>query len=359
MKRINNIIYICICISLSYLFNQISYSDDILLKNIKPYGDYSKEKDKYHLISKIKITPNENKLITSSRILEVWDLQTGNKLIEYSGHGDKSWIKSFDISQSGDTVISGSTGKIAKIWNINNGSEIQSFETSSVINRNIKSVYVNGVKFLYSDMVALTANNTGVVQLWNVKNGNEISIYKDLGTIYSVELSPDQETLIIQDLSSFYLLNLSSQEKSGIYWGQNACFINNDPNRIITNDGNIIKIYNILNKKLKLYKEFQLKQYQSINHFSVDPSGDNIIIGKVSYFHPILKTNFIYDRETININSGNKHINFRASIIKNASDYNENMKNTKEYNDKQIIFYPNGEKYITINGSIINIWENN
>lgn len=207
MNVIRSIYFI---IFISIIVN-ISKADDTLLREIQPAQNKINMLDDFIKISTISVSPNGNKIITGATNLIVWDTQSGNKLIEYSGHGINTWIESSAISSSGDLVISGAIGYDAKIWNIQNGKELQSLKTSGTFNRELTGVYVSGVAFMYADQVAITANNTGVVQMWNVENGKEFKYYDNLNTIYSIELSPDQENLIIQLWSNFYLLNLDTR----------------------------------------------------------------------------------------------------------------------------------------------------
>lgn len=355
MNQKNNIMVFI----LVFFFNVgLSNAQDSLLGEIRTSQTIEKGLYNNVSITTISISPLGNKIVTGATDLIVWDSQSREKLIEYLGHGKNTRICASAISNIGDLVISGAYGNDVKIWNINNGNEIKTLKTKGEYNKSINGLSVSGVDFMFADQVAITSNNSGVLQLWNLKNGNEIDCYDNLGNIYSIRLSPDQDILIIQLWSNFFLLNLDNRKRSKIYWGKNATFSNKNSSTIISTQGNSIQIYNVKNNELELHKEYILEEYQVIKDFTISPSGEEIILGKVANFHPVLKYNFVYDRESINIENGKIQKKCKMNNITNFIDYNQRKKLKREYNDNIILYFPIGDKYLTLNGSSINIWKN-
>ena len=68
-------------------------------------------------------------------VISVWDVETGEKIIQYSKvHGDRE-ITSMTFDPSGRRLLTGGRDGKVKIWNFNNGaglSEIDMGDTSEV-----------------------------------------------------------------------------------------------------------------------------------------------------------------------------------------------------------------------------------
>ncbi len=295
----------------------------------------------------------------------VWDTQTGERIALNKIHGEKNWIKSIAVSPDGQKVLSGAHGLTAKLWDINTNIELASLETSGNMERAyVDHPFVNGVCFMESGERAITANNLGVVQIWDLQTLKELKRFENLGDIRSIQLMPNQITLIVQKASNFYLLDLKTGKQSEHIWSKSVSFAR-DGEMLVSNQGNLVRMFLVEGLELQETKQYETDMYQTMKCVAVDPSGEKIILGKVAnYDH---KENRLYDRELYGVESEISKI-LHSDDEKNSTlvskdsirFFNNAIRNfNQNYNDEMIKFFPDGKRYLTVNGAQVNIWDFN
>ena len=156
--------------------------------------------------------------------LELWDLEK-KQLRTLDGH--KGEITSVAFTK--DLIVSAGRDKTIRLWNLDTGAPVNSWETASEINGIALSV--NG------DLLA-TANADNTVRTWDVKTGDLKNTFTGhAAEVWSVKLSPDgnsmasassDQSLILWDLQkpdSFHQLKAGSDKVKTLTYSVNGKWI--------------------------------------------------------------------------------------------------------------------------------------
>src|SRR5437763_953006 len=76
-------------------------------------------------VSSLVISPDGQTLISASsdRTIKIWDLTQGKEVRTLSGH-DPAGITSLAVSPDSQTLVSGTAGRIIRIWDLAQGKEV-------------------------------------------------------------------------------------------------------------------------------------------------------------------------------------------------------------------------------------------
>ena len=100
-------------------------------------------------------------------VISVWDVETGEKIIQYSKvHGDRE-ITSMTFDPSGRRLLTGGRDGKVKIWNFNNGaclSEIDMGDTSEVFCNVILICKYNPIVLLQG--LSCISSNSFSIKTW-------------------------------------------------------------------------------------------------------------------------------------------------------------------------------------------------
>ena len=105
------------------------------------------------------------KILTGSSMhRELWDAETGQEILTFSGH--ESAVMSVAFSPDGSIVLTGSQDGLAGIW---------SAQTGQVLNAlSGHTNYVNAVLFSPDGSMIATGSSDNTARLWNAATGQEI-----------------------------------------------------------------------------------------------------------------------------------------------------------------------------------------
>ncbi|BBD59441.1 serine/threonine protein kinase [Nostoc sp. HK-01] len=111
-------------------------------------------------------------------------LQIDNTLKSHS-----HYVKTLSISQNGKTLVSGSSDKTIKIWNLADGSLIR---TISGHNSGVIAVAISP-----DNQTLVSSSNDQTIKIWNLETGTLIHTLKGHeGAVWSIAISPDGQTLV-------------------------------------------------------------------------------------------------------------------------------------------------------------------
>lgn len=181
-----------ILISLSFLLFPATSRGQILIGFEKSYGEYQGDNVSSSIrINSLDWSPDNNRLVSAStnRTLKVWDLNTDECILTMVGHAGS--ITSVDWSPDGKWIASASVDDSVIIWDAVNGEVIKVFETVS----SVRSVsWSNGGKWIASGSSTGDIRDTGLVTVFNAGNWTVYDQYSsNLTEIQSVDWSPDDE----------------------------------------------------------------------------------------------------------------------------------------------------------------------
>ena len=157
-------------------------------------------------------SPDGKQLLTTSydKSMKLWDATAGTLIREFKGYTAKTFEKGHQdqvftavFTKDGKTIISGSSDRHIKKWNVADGAVIAEF-----VNPGVKGepgqAHPGGVYALrltpdekYLISAGPAPRNKGYVAIWTLADGKLVSGFEtSTGPIYSALLSPDAKSLI-------------------------------------------------------------------------------------------------------------------------------------------------------------------
>ena len=241
-------------------------------------------------ITSIAITPDGTKVVSGSsdKTVRIWDINTGELLKTLEGHTYN--VNSVAITPDGTKVVSGSSDKTVRIWDINTGELLKTLEGHTDI---VGSVVVtcDGEKVVSG---AWSHDNT--IRVWDLNTGDLICKFK--GNAHRHEslvlthddkvLAPDAyyKTIKIWDLKTGELLKTLEGLTSTI----ESIAITPDGTKVVSgSDDKTIKIWDIETGELLKTLEGHTSTIESI---AITPDGTKVVSGSDD------KTIKIWDIET-------------------------------------------------------------
>jgi WD40 repeat protein/uncharacterized caspase-like protein len=143
-------------------------------------------------VTSVKASAEKNVFFTAAaEIPHGWhyDFSSGNIRHLRSFEGNSDWVSSVDFSSDGKKILIGTWDDSARLWDAENGVQVQDFRGHSGD--------VRGVAFSPNGDLVATAGRDGTVRIWNANNGLEMErLEVQKGGIRSVAFSSDGRWLL-------------------------------------------------------------------------------------------------------------------------------------------------------------------
>ncbi|MBL7128352.1 MAG: caspase family protein [Ignavibacteria bacterium] len=202
MKRV-------IILSLAVLLINISFAQAPMI--VVQTGHTSK-------VTSVCFSPDGNYILSGSsdKTVKLWDISNGKEIRNFTGHTRS--VNSVCFSPDGKFVLSGSGDGTLKLWDISNGKEIRTFDGSTT--------GVNSVCFSPDGKYILSGGDyfDPTVKLWEISSRKEVRIFKgNFRFPNSINFSPDGKFAIISEGSqSFSLWNVSTGKEIRTFKGHTS-----------------------------------------------------------------------------------------------------------------------------------------
>jgi WD40 repeat protein len=122
---------------------------------------------------------------STDKTIKVWNVDTGEAISTLTGH--TGVVRAIALSADGRTLISGSGDKTIKIWNF------QTFQLKRTITHNSSPVW--SVAISSDGQTLVSGHEDGTIKIWNYPTGQLLRTIKGHeGRVFSVAISPDGET---------------------------------------------------------------------------------------------------------------------------------------------------------------------
>jgi WD40 repeat protein len=141
------------------------------------------------VVTSIAFSPNGKYIISGSsdKTLKLWDVNTGECIRTFRGHIDA--VNSVTFSSDGRYVLSGSWDSAIKLWDVNTGECIRTFRGHTG--------WVNSVTFSSDGRYIVSGSSDKTLKLWDVNTGECIRTFRGhTGSIRSVNFSPNGKYII-------------------------------------------------------------------------------------------------------------------------------------------------------------------
>jgi hypothetical protein len=190
----------------------------------------------------VALSPDGRRVLTGSddKTAKLWEVETGKELRSFNGHADG--VMSVAFSPDGRRVLTGSNDKTAKLWEVETGKELRSFTGHSYS--------VGSVAFSPDGRRVLTGSNDKTAKLWEVETGKELRSFTGHSqSVSSVTFSPDgRRVLTGSDDSTAKLWDTETGKELRLFAGHSdsvtSVAFSPDGRRVLTgSDDNTAKLW--------------------------------------------------------------------------------------------------------------------
>ncbi|NVN99085.1 MAG: caspase family protein, partial [Geobacteraceae bacterium] len=177
-----------------------SYAE-LKLWNLKSGQELSTFKGRELWGRKVTFTQDAKKFLTATNNnIKLWDVATGNELRSFKVFPrvvdrTENYVSCFAISPDERTVLSGDKSSTLKLWDLNSGELIRTFDGHS------EEIY--SVAISRDNKTALSSSKDKTLKLWDMATGKELKTiffeqldWQDDGMVYSLSFSPDGLTAL-------------------------------------------------------------------------------------------------------------------------------------------------------------------
>ncbi|MBN3939275.1 MAG: hypothetical protein HWQ40_04810, partial [Nostoc sp. NMS9] len=142
-----------------------------------------------HRVRAVALTPDGKKVISASsdKTLKLWNLETGEDERTFKGHRHR--VTAVALTPDGKKVISASDDNTLKLWNLETGEDEQTFKGHSS--------WVRAVAFTPDGKKVISASSDNTLKLWNLETGEDERTFKGHShSVGAVALTPDGKKVI-------------------------------------------------------------------------------------------------------------------------------------------------------------------
>lgn len=301
-------------------------------------------------IRSIDISKNGNYFATGSHIPILWNSNTGEKIREYDGHNeiisnnDSPVIDSISISFDNKYIISGDRFINIVVHDIYTGEVISRMKSTN----NITSGGIfNNITISTDNRFIISATESGEIEIWNLMNGSLIKKLRNRGHLSSFVLLPDDKHILIA-IGAIILIDIDTDNNIHQFPGSRP-FVSDDGKTLQVSEGNQFDGYEIVYYDLQTYEKIRDIPL-GINSFpravDMSPDAKNFLMG--SRIQQNGSTNIINRVLFDSITPGS----IRSYTARANAD-----SNSFESEDQIIKYFPNGRKFLTVNGNSVHIWD--
>ncbi len=291
---------------------------------------------------KIALSPDGKRLLTGRYTVKIWDVETGREILHYPNI--ENTVASSVFSPDGRHIFTGSTGYVGQYWDMIAGEKIYSIETFTNTKdpRTVMSIHgITACDFTPDGSQLITGDSNGEVQLWDTATGKEIRRYEPRGYVQYIKISPDGKTFLKQDFSQAFLIDMETGEIINDFLSA-YCSISKDWKYMLSNMGQCLRIFDInTGDEIQMFPLLP----NVTKALAISPDGKYSIIGGVAD----QQEKVIANRRIFNNETGSEIRSYTTSL--------EVEKNASNSVDSYLQFFPDGKRFLTVNGSNIHIWD--
>ncbi len=289
----------------------------------------------------VDISPDGQQIVTgSTERSEIWDAVTGEKILEYKGI---SIVSTIAFSPDGKYVLSGGIPYLAKLWDSTTGETLREFRSPTPVTKPFGLGDMTQVAFTSDGKKVITEDLYGQFQVWEIDTGKE---YRNLF-----------HTIQPRDRGFMPMKN------------SNEILVHYNATLQIWNFEENEKIHELANGYIPFYKYSNYSRDMILYTTITTHVLFNISLNQVVYEIPFSQVSY---PETSAVSSDGKIIIFGGRLVPNGdrkifvSDsktparvlpVKTDSENSPHQVDRVVKIFPDGKKYLTMNGNAVHIWD--
>lgn len=144
-------------------------------------------------VNSLAVTPDGRWVVSGSsdETVKVWDLNTGIEILTFEGHNFNKYnsIRAVVAAPDSKQVASVASGDFIRIWNLKDGKETHAFKDTGR-DYDCLAITTNGER-------VISGSSDGTIQIWDVKSGNLVQSLKGHSeSIKAVAVTPDSKYVV-------------------------------------------------------------------------------------------------------------------------------------------------------------------
>ncbi|HOL96570.1 MAG TPA: hypothetical protein PLH79_19680 [bacterium] len=285
----------------------------------------------------VDISSDGQRIVTgSTERSEIWDAVSGQKILEYNGI---STVSTIAFSPDGKYVLSGGIPYLAKLWDSTTGETLREFRSPTPVTKPFGLGDMTQVAFTSDGKKVITLDLWGEFQVWDILEGKEyINLQK---TIFRsgrqfVPLKKSNEILVPynDELEIWNIDEITITKRIKGY----SPIPSHNRDIILYNSLTAYTVYNLAKDEIIYEIPFSEVPYSTVK--AVSPNGMMVIFGGLLITNGDRKI-FVSDSKT------------PARVLPVKTD----SENSPHQVDRVVKIFPDGKKYLTMNGNAVHIWD--
>ncbi|ETO07442.1 hypothetical protein RFI_29950, partial [Reticulomyxa filosa] len=200
------------------------------------FGEHAHLNGHSGAIRKVQFSPDGTKIVSCStdKTIRLWDIASGKEIKKLEGH--LHWVLGVQFSPDGSKLVSCSSDKTVRIWDVESGRELEILKGHSDL--------VLGAQFSPDGSSVVSCSNDKTIRIWDVGSGIETkTLQGHLSVVNEALFSPDVRSVRIWDATTGQEL----QKLEGHSEGVNGVHISFDGSKVVScSDDKIIIIWDIV-----------------------------------------------------------------------------------------------------------------
>ena len=227
-------------------------------------------------ITTLAISPNDEILVSGStdKTIKIWDLKNSKLLKDILGHNGQ--LNTVAISPDGQTLVSVGSDKLMKLWNIQTGSRILTRLPD-------KESEVNALAFSRDGETLFTGSSDGTIRLWDPSTlTRRQTLQGHTQAVNAIAISPDNQILASgSNDGTIKLWDFNTRKEKTVIKanvGKVKALVFSADSQTIACSGDKITIWNLITKE-KIQTFFG--HSQQISSLAITPDGKTLISGSL------------------------------------------------------------------------------
>ncbi len=317
----------------------VSASADPILKIVDDSANYGIEAT---------INNSGTEIITlSEKLLSVWDANTGKLIKEAPFPPMTSTAGQFgpvlDISLDDKYALISALPYDAHLWNLDNLTIVQRYSAPFEYSSTVPGVWAGAIS--PDGKYSVTHNSYGILQVWENESGKEIRQHKYDGSFAKdMQFMPDGKNVFVE-ASYPTILDPFTGEIHRKFPGAFSSFLSNDKTKLflVDNEERRLNLYNVNDGSL--IRVLTEQKYDKQRKLAVSPDMKYILFGGVDNE----EKNLYFPRVFMDASNG--------KVLRQVETDRSAGKNSPNSNDNGVAFFPDGKRFITMNGNTVYVWD--
>lgn len=313
------------------------------IASMELYWDYYRQS--------VDISPDGRLILTGGARAAVWDATTGKAI---STAGEFPDVVAVKFSPDSASALAGGSDYTAVLFDVLSGEIIHKVKSGGTAAKPYGTGETTAVAFSHDGKRFLTSDPQAWFRLWDTETGELIHDYRQAFATGYIEFLPDgnrvligESGVVIYDLEKSETLHIIENAVQPILFNHGKYLFYKDYDEHAGTPAKItMRIIDI--NTFEVLREKVMEPYEGMSAVDISPDGKWIMQGG-TIAKPIGQDPIPFPRTLWDGNTFQKRHSFPLSM--------QSEKNAPDSPDKLIRIFPDGKRFLTVNGNKVYVWD--